>query len=170
MPIKVLIFGIDNAGKTALNTMMRVGEPPKITRPTLSFDINSLITKDLRFELWDAPGQINLRKKWERGIIGSQILMFVLDVADIDRYEEAKRELDKVLTNPDVENAPLLICYHKMDLEDSSKNITKAKEIIQRGISTRPNTISFETSIYRPKIVKEIIDSIVKISIENRWG
>lgn len=170
MPIKILIFGIDNAGKTALNTMMRVGEPPKITRPTLSFDINSLITKDLRFELWDAPGQVNLRKKWERGIIGSQILMFILDVADKGRYEEAKKELDKVLANPDVENAPLVICFHKMDLEESSKNIYTAKEIIQRGITTRPNTKIFETSIYRPKVVKEIIDYIVKIAIENRWG
>jgi small GTP-binding protein len=115
MAIKVLIFGIDNAGKTALNTMMRVGTPPKVTRPTLSFDINSMIVKDLRFELWDAPGQVNLRKKWERGLLGSQILFFVLDVADKQRFEESKKELDKVLNNPDVADAPLIVCYHKMD-------------------------------------------------------
>jgi hypothetical protein len=57
-----------------------------------------------------------------------------------------------------------------MDLDDSSKNIIIAKEVIQRGISTRPNTKSFETSIYRPKVVKEILDTIIKFAIDNRWG
>ena len=91
---KLFIFGLDRAGKTALNNWIRVDNPLKETRPTLAFDISNIIVNDIKISIWDAPGQIVFRKDWKRGYKKSSILMFVLDTSNSERFEEAKKEFD----------------------------------------------------------------------------
>ena len=165
---KLFIFGLDKAGKTALKTLIRVGAPPKATRPTLSFDISNMIVKDLKFTVWDAPGQKLLRKDWKKGFTNASIMMFVMDISETSRFEEAKKEFDSVVNNEETKGVPLIICYHKMDIDGAKLNLEKAKETLDLNTIKGRSISSFETSIFYPKVAEEIKDKLAIIIALNQ--
>jgi small GTP-binding protein len=159
-PHKLFIFGLDKAGKTALKTLIRVGEPPKATLPTLAFDISNIIVNDIKISVWDAPGQIAYRKDWKQGYQKASILMFVIDVSKPERFEEVKKEFDNVIGDEVLKATPLLVCYHKMDIESAKDNLDDAKKVLNLDSLDDRNISEFETSIFFPKVAKIIKDKL----------
>lgn len=50
--VRILILGLDNAGKTTILYKLQVGEVVKTT-PTIGFNVETLKYKNIKFQLWD---------------------------------------------------------------------------------------------------------------------
>ncbi len=170
MDTKVFIFGLDNAGKTALTAYVKEEKVLDDPKPTVKFNIEQMIIDDLNFVLWDAPGQLKYRERWSRGIEGSNALVFVLDTSDSDRFEEAKRVLDKILDDFAVRTLPVLFCFHKMDLDAAKQNLNKAREVMKLPLITDHKVEPVKTSIKTGEGIEELKNKLVD-AVENvRWG
>ena len=55
-PTKVLILGLDSAGKTTILYALKLGEVVS-TIPTIGFNVEELKYKTITFMVWDVGGQ-----------------------------------------------------------------------------------------------------------------
>ena len=167
---KVFLFGLDNAGKTTLSEFIREEKVLDDPEPTKSFNINSMIIKDLDFIIWDAPGQTKYRGKWGKGVLDTRILTFVLDTSDKERFEEAKRELDKVLSDSNTRGAPLIVCFHKMDLEEAKENFKEARGALKLPLIDERDVHWLKTSVKTGEGIEKLKDTLVEVVEKTRWG
>lgn len=121
--IKVFVFGIDNAGKSSLMRLLATGKfDENFFTPTRKFRITNITLENrIKLSCWDMPGQIIFREDWLRGAQASNILLFVLDVADIARYREAKEAFWKMINLYDLQHLPIIFLINKMDLLKDKK-------------------------------------------------
>lgn len=114
---KILILGLDSAGKTTLSKYLRLGEYDDSTIPTIGQNINTFKVDDWMITAVDVAGQKNFRFLWEAHYQGSSAIIFVIDSADFERLPEAKEILrTHVFNNPILEKVPVLILANKQDL------------------------------------------------------
>ena len=166
---KIFLFGLDNAGKTAL--MKCVKDESNIqTKPTLSFNIDNSIIKDIEFQVWDAPGQIHFRTMWNKGLTKSKILLFVLDTAAKERFNEAIKELNKILDDYETRGIPLVFCFHKIDLEIAQNNIEEAHKLLDLSSIEEREVHKLITSIKESEGIDKLKNKLVEIIKEERWG
>uniref|UniRef100_A0A8C6CVZ9 Uncharacterized protein n=1 Tax=Moschus moschiferus TaxID=68415 RepID=A0A8C6CVZ9_MOSMO len=64
--MRILISGLDGAGKTTILYRLQVGEAVT-TIPTIGFNVETVTYKNLKFQVWDLGGQT--RKKYCSSII-----------------------------------------------------------------------------------------------------
>ena len=86
---KVIILGLDNAGKTAIyNTMM--GQPEKELKTTTGFNTQKMkYNDDIELDLWEIGGSKNIRPQWKTVYKNVDGVIFVVDSADKGRFGEA---------------------------------------------------------------------------------
>lgn len=154
---KLFLFGIDRAGKTALVRKL-MGEEPTPTTPTLAFHIVKLKSAETEFQIWDAPGQRNLRRIWNNGFNRAKLLVFIVDTADKERFEESKTEFMNVIDENDTRELPVIFCYHKLDKDGAQENLAYAKEFYNPTALEGREVVEMETSIYD----QESIDALTK--------
>ncbi|XP_046742803.1 E3 ubiquitin-protein ligase TRIM23-like [Diprion similis] len=114
--MRVVILGLDGAGKTSILFAMRdmaLCSPPI---PTIGFNVESLEYKNLVFALWDVGGQHKLRPLWKHYYHNTQAVVFVVDASDRLRFKEAQKELTKIVSEPELKDALLLIYANKQDV------------------------------------------------------
>ncbi|MFQ6125650.1 MAG: ADP-ribosylation factor family protein [Candidatus Heimdallarchaeota archaeon] len=153
---KISIIGLDRAGKTAiLNTIQ--GRDYHTT-PTTSLSVESINFRNLTLVCWDIPGQERYRTQWIPYTRGTHILVFVVDGADPQRWEEARQELTTVLD--EFPNTPLALLLNKADLPYYT-----GKKVINKGLililqeSKRPFCM-FETSAVTGEGLEDLFDWI----------
>jgi small GTP-binding protein len=125
--IKAFLFGIDEVGKTSLVRRIKTGKfNDNFFPPTRKFNIEYIeeLEKGL-LAFWDMPGQRNFRKKWLIGLQDSNIIVFMIDIANQLRFEESKEEFWNIMNREELIGIPLLIMGNKIDLIKSSE---KSKE------------------------------------------
>jgi hypothetical protein len=62
-------------------------------------------------------GQDKIRPLWRHYYTGTQGLIFVVDCADKDRIDEARKELHKIISDREMKDAIILIFANKQDLK-----------------------------------------------------
>ena len=62
-PVRMLILGLDAAGKTTILFKMKLNETIN-TIPTIGFNVETLQYKNIEFNCWDIGGQEVLRPLW----------------------------------------------------------------------------------------------------------
>ncbi|MHA1761682.1 MAG: ADP-ribosylation factor family protein [Candidatus Heimdallarchaeota archaeon] len=114
----VAIVGLDGAGKTTIiNRLLR--SDFKLTRPTFGVSIEIYKYRSLEFVVYDLGGQTPLRESlWEKFVASADGLVFVLDSADIRRFDLAATEFNNALSYN--KEAPVLFLSNKIDLEDAA--------------------------------------------------
>ena len=117
-PSKVLMLGLDNAGKTTVLYKLKLGEVVT-TIPTIGFNVETVNYKHICFRVWDVGGQTKIRPLWQHYFENTDAVIFVVDSSDKDRLEEAREELDSILQDDRVKNASLLVFSNKVDLPGS---------------------------------------------------
>ncbi|MFX1441939.1 MAG: ADP-ribosylation factor-like protein [Promethearchaeota archaeon] len=125
--IKVFLFGIDDVGKSSLVRRIKTGEfNDNYFMPTKKFSIDYVQAEEKGFlAFWDMPGQRSFRKKWLIGLQDSNIVIYMIDVANQRRFEESKKEFWKIINRYDLLGIPVLILANKIDLIQHSDEITK---------------------------------------------
>ena len=117
---RVLIAGLDSAGKTTVLLKLHRGEKRKDERvstiPTMDFNVMQWKYKRKTFSVWDVGGQDAIRPLWRHHYIGTQGLVYVVDSNDVHRVAKASEELHKIMLDHAMRDACLLVYANKTDL------------------------------------------------------
>lgn len=112
--VRILILGLDNAGKTTLLYRLKIGEVVT-TVPTIGFNVESVTYKNLNFNVWDLGGQTSIRPYWRCYYANTAAVIFVIDATDKERLETAREELYAMLNEDELKDAALLVFANKQD-------------------------------------------------------
>jgi len=123
---KVIVIGLDNAGKTAILSKFggRLGISDLANlKPTKGVDRRHIETEksDLDLYIWDFGGQAQYRSKYfdkpEQYFLQIDLLIYVIDVQDSERYAESFEYFEQVLEIlSTLEEDPFILIYiHKVD-------------------------------------------------------
>ncbi|RNA03708.1 ADP-ribosylation factor-like [Brachionus plicatilis] len=108
-PSRILLLGLDNAGKTTILYKVRLNETI-CTLPTIGFNVETITPcKGLTFTNTDG-------------------LFFVIDSSDTERINEAADELHGILEHDSMRGVPVVIIANKQDLP----NAMNCSDLIQR--------------------------------------
>jgi ADP-ribosylation factor-like protein 2 len=132
--VRVLILGLDNAGKTTIVKKLN-GEDIDTISPTLGFNISALDHKDYKLNLWDIGGQSSIRAYWRNYFEETDALIWVVDSADRLRFEDCRQELHKLLLEERLAGATLLVLSNKQDLRGAAACSEIAEQLHLKEIS-----------------------------------
>ncbi|CAH8566955.1 unnamed protein product [Heterobilharzia americana] len=93
---RILILGLDGAGKTTILYRLQVGEVVT-TIPTIGFNVETVVHKNLKFQVWDLGGQTSIRPYWRCYYSNTDAIIYVVDSMDRDRVGISKQELFSML-------------------------------------------------------------------------
>uniref|UniRef100_A0A3B3IAG6 ADP-ribosylation factor-like 1 n=1 Tax=Oryzias latipes TaxID=8090 RepID=A0A3B3IAG6_ORYLA len=94
--MRILILGLDGAGKTTILYRLQVGEVVT-TIPTIGFNVETVTYKNLKFQVWDLGGQTSIRPYWRCYYSNTDAVIYVVDSSDRDRMGISKSELVAML-------------------------------------------------------------------------
>jgi ADP-ribosylation factor-like protein 1 len=129
--IRILILGLDNAGKTTLLYRLKIGEVVT-TIPTIGFNVESVTYKNLNFNVWDLGGQTSIRPYWRCYYANTAAVIFVVDSTDIERLQTAADELAAMLNEEELKDAALLVFANKQD-QPGAKGAGEISEALRLG-------------------------------------
>lgn len=112
---KILLLGLDSAGKTTILYKLKMGEMIK-TIPTIGFNVEEIVYNTMRLTVWDVGGQEKIRCLWRHYYKDTSAVIFVIDISDSARFAEAKEELHTILNEDQLKDVPVLIFANKSDL------------------------------------------------------
>ncbi|KAM6913616.1 putative ADP-ribosylation factor-like protein 5C [Lycodopsis pacificus] len=115
---KVIIVGLDNAGKTTILYQFLTKEAVH-TSPTIGSNVEEIIVRKTHFLVWDIGGQESLRASWYSYYGNTEIVIVVVDSTDRERLTLTKEELHRMLAHEDLEKAAILILANKQDVNGS---------------------------------------------------
>ncbi|MFX0076965.1 MAG: ADP-ribosylation factor-like protein [Candidatus Hermodarchaeota archaeon] len=160
--IKVIISGLDNAGKTsiltALNKKYDFQKDIVSLTPTIRVEYQATEFLKNRIIFWDMGGQEKYRnmyqEKQELYFADTDLLIYIMDIQDTQRIETSLMYLDAILeyfmrNNMDV---PVIISFHKFDPEfsaneDMIKEVESLRELILKKYPSF-KILFQQTSIY----------------------
>jgi len=112
---KILLLGMQNAGKTTILYRLSLGQLVKTT-PTIGSNVEELIYENVKFQAWDLGGQESTRSVWDVYYMNTDGVIYVIDSQDENNYEESKNQFHKIIKNSALKNATILIYANKQDL------------------------------------------------------
>lgn len=169
---KVFLFGIDDTGKSSLVRKIKTGEfNNNFYIQSKKFNIEYYEKDKGLLAFWDMPGHHSFRDKWLVGIQNSNIIIFMIDIANQIRFKESKEEFWKIINRNELQGIPLLILANKVDLlnhsheNNNAQNKRLKKEIIDyfefQEIKIRPWKLLF-TSVKTNFNIDAVIETIFK--------
>ncbi|CDJ41661.1 ADP-ribosylation factor domain-containing protein, putative [Eimeria tenella] len=138
--IRVLMLGLDNAGKTSILYRLHLGDVVT-TVPTVGVNLETLQYKNISFEVWDLGGQTGVRPYWRCYFSDTDAVIYVVDSTDRDRMGVAKHELYALLDEDELRKSLLLIFANKQDLPDAASEAEIAEQLGVSSIMNRTWTI-----------------------------
>lgn len=136
LELRILLLGLDNAGKTTLLKVLASEDISHIT-PTQGFNIKSVQSKGFKLNVWDIGGQRRIRPYWKNYFENTDLLIYVIDSSDRKRFEETGEELTELLEEEKLAGVPVLIFANKQDLLSAAKASDIAKEMNLNSIRDR---------------------------------
>ena len=115
---KVVILGLDNAGKTSLIPYLQNGKYMKL-EPEIEKEQSVLKIHDQKVNVVALSGKGKLRDLWLNEASKADLIIFVIDTQDPERYNEAREELWKLISR--LNTKPFLILANKFDRQPISK-------------------------------------------------
>lgn len=160
--IKLIVSGLDNAGKTSILTALDKKydfhkEIISLT-PTIRVEYHATEFLGQRVIFWDCGGQQKYRELYQSKpnfyFDGTNLLLYVIDIQDKERYKISLEYLDMILgyfiTNEI--DVPLIVTFHKYDPEiRGDDTYLEEIKILRNLILNKYSTLKIlfqQTSIY----------------------
>lgn len=173
MAKKVAFLGLDNAGKTSfiISVTKRFGFEEEVMEllPTRRIDRDTFKFLGLELVSMDFGGQEQYREQYLKNpgkyLGGTDLIFYVIDVQDPDRYIESIDYLDQVLLffKEIKQNPPMAVLFHKFDPEIvNDKDINQKVLILKQALTKYSNDFDiffFETTIYDIKSIMDAFSS-----------
>ena len=121
----IRIFGLDNSGKSTLLMSLINPVEGNVAEITEDFVADEMIYQKSRINLFDISGKKTYREYWKNFFHSSDGFIFVVDVSDSKRFDEAKQALKTIIQIEDNKDVPLLIYANKIDLLNSKYDTEK---------------------------------------------
>uniref|UniRef100_A0A8C7YV90 ADP-ribosylation factor-like protein 3 n=1 Tax=Oryzias sinensis TaxID=183150 RepID=A0A8C7YV90_9TELE len=134
--VRLLLLGLDNAGKTTLLKQLAAEDISHIT-PTQGFNIKSVQASGFKLNVWDIGGQRKIRPYWRSYFDNTDVLIYVIDSSDRKRFDETSLELADLLEEEKLAGVPLLIFANKQDLMTASPASVLAESLNLHTIRDR---------------------------------
>lgn len=126
--VRILMLGLDAAGKTTILYKFKLGEVVT-TIPTIGFNVETVEYKNVNFTVWDVGGQQRIRKLWRHYFHGTNGLIFVVDSSDKDRIDDAREELEQILVEDEMQDAFVLVFANKQDLPNAMTTMEVSEKL-----------------------------------------
>jgi len=173
-------MGLDNAGKTSIITAItkRFGfeEEVGILLPTRRIARDSFKFLGIEFSRLDFGGQKQYREEYLKNptkyLGGADLVFFVIDAQDFNRYIESIDYLEKILLfyKEEQEYPPVCILFHKYDPQlISDKEINKKILTLKQALthySSAFDIFFFETTIFDIKSIMDAFSSGLSMLFE----
>ena len=154
--IRILMLGLDGAGKTTMLSKFKIGEIVKLPS-IIGFNVEILSYKGLSFTVWDIGGQDKIRELWKHNYPNTDGLIFVVDSNNRNRIGDAAEELKKILSEEELKDCPILVFANKQDL-DNSLHPSEVTEKLGMGQFKRITWLVQGVSCTLEKGIKEGLD------------
>ncbi|KAI9350007.1 ADP-ribosylation factor family-domain-containing protein [Zopfochytrium polystomum] len=164
--VRILILGIDGAGKTTILYRLQLGEVVT-TIPTIGFNVETVTYKNIKFQVWDLGGQTSIRPYWRCYYANTDAVIYVIDSKDRDRLSVTKDELFAMLEEEELKNAALLVLANKQDLEGSMTVAEVSEALSLTDLKSRQWTI-FKCSAMTGDGLTEGLDWLVNVVQGNK--
>jgi len=145
--VRILILGLDGAGKTTILYRLQIGEVVT-TIPTIGFNVETVSYRNIKFQVWDLGGQTSIRPYWRCYYANTDAVIYVVDSCDRERMSTSKEELHAMLEEEELKEAALLVFANKQDME-GAMNAPEVSDAL--GLSTLKMR---QWSIYRTSALK----------------
>ena len=180
MTKKIAFLGLDNAGKTSIITAItkRFGFEETVAKlmPTRRIARDTFKFLGLEFSRLDFGGQRIYRDDYlkhpEKFLNGIDLIFYVIDAQDFDRYIESIDYLEEVLLffKESQEDVMVSILFHKFDPQlvddvEINKRILTLKQALTR-YSNHFDIFFFETTIFDIKSVMDAFSSGLSMLFE----
>ncbi|KAH0792231.1 ADP-ribosylation factor-like protein 1 [Histomonas meleagridis] len=139
--VKILILGLDSAGKTTILYRLSLGQYIQQVAPTVAFNLEKVEVGNLTLQIWDLGGQHLLRPYWRFYYKDNHGVVFVVDSADKERMDLCKSELHALLGEEELKGVPFVIIANKQDLDSAMKPEEISDKLALSTIKDRPWTI-----------------------------
>ena len=116
---KILVLGLDNAGKTTLLKFLSSEAPSTMEEPTKGFNVKTIVKDGFKLNVWDIGGQAAIRAYWENYYDRTDGLVFVVDSSDDYRLKETTSIFQILLNEPKLAKVPILVFANKQDKNDA---------------------------------------------------
>merc|ERR1712146_52778 len=134
--MRILMVGLDAAGKTTILYKLKLGEVVT-TIPTIGFNVETVEYKNISFTVWDVGGQDKIRPLWRHYYQNTQGIIFVVDSNDRERVGEAKDELNRMLSEDELRDGVLLVLSNKSDLPQAMSAAETADKLGLHSLRNR---------------------------------
>ncbi|WKY06882.1 hypothetical protein Q1695_006788 [Nippostrongylus brasiliensis] len=145
-PCRILMVGLDNAGKTTVLYKLKLGEVIT-TIPTIGFNLETVEYRNVSFTVWDVGGQQRIRALWKYYFRDTQAIIFVVDSSDTDRMEEARNEIHALIEDSELHGAAVLVFANKQDLPNAMDATEVSKALDMHMIRDREWSVQMSNAI-----------------------
>ncbi|MBY8991695.1 MAG: 50S ribosome-binding GTPase [Candidatus Lokiarchaeota archaeon] len=177
---KIAFIGLDNAGKTSIITAItkRFGFEEEVAKlmPTRRIARDTFRFLGLEFSRLDFGGQRIYREDYlkhpEKFLSGIDLIFYVIDAQDFDRYIESIDYLEEILLyfKERQEDVMVAVLFHKFDPQfvddvEINKRILTLKQALTR-YSNHFDIFFFETTIFDIKSIMDAFSSGLSMLFE----
>ncbi|WFD35904.1 Arf GTPase arl1 [Malassezia cuniculi] len=117
-PVRILMLGLDSAGKTTILYRLQLGEVIS-TIPTIGFNVETVEYNNIQLQVWDLGGQSSIRPYWRCYYADTAAIIYVVDASDHQRLPTARAELLAMLSEEELRGCKLLVFANKQDLPNA---------------------------------------------------
>lgn len=120
---KIIFVGLDDAGKTSLMHVLKNGTIRQFD-PTIHAHAEEIEIGNMKVNTIDLGGHKTVRKVWRDYFPKIDAIIYLIDAANPERFEESKIEFEGIMGTEDIGDVPVLILGNKVDkVNDNFINI-----------------------------------------------
>ncbi|XP_005107851.1 ADP-ribosylation factor 1 [Aplysia californica] len=168
-PMRILIQGLDAAGKTSILYRLKIGEVVT-TIPTIGFNVETVSVKGVDITCWDVGGRDKIRPLYRHYYANTTGFVFVVDSADHERLDFAFDEFIRFcLQEEETKGTVVMVLANKQDLPEALTCEELEKKFRKKCPTTPDHKVLFRpTSVMSGEGLFEAFEDFVSEIKANR--